>query len=202
MSEALLLLLLGRGLGPRGDILGLLGLLLLLLLGRTLLTVLLLGIPLAGLEDQDADEDERQDGVAGREHAEAVLPAEDDLAVDAALARLLPLLGVPDLGADGAQALDGVGGVDGDDDEVEDHGGAVEEEVGLAGAPHLDDEAAKDGGQDNVEDARDEGRRLVHEAQVRFQLVKEPGGYGLPAPEEGEVVGEHRKEDTEEEARR
>lgn len=63
-------------------------LLLLSLLLRNLLLVVpipLLGIPLPSLQHQDTHQHERQDRVARRQHLEAVLPAEDNLAVEAAL---------------------------------------------------------------------------------------------------------------------
>ena len=107
---------------------------------------------------------------------------------------------MPDAGADGAEALDGVGGVDGDANQVENSRSAVEEVVGLAGAVHLDGEADEDDGEDHVEHAADKRWRLVHKGQVLLQLSKELLGDRLLAPEEREVIGKRREKDAEEEA--
>lgn len=53
-----------------------------------------------------------------------------------------------------------------------------------------------------MQDARDDGRRGVQEAEVRFQFDEVGGGCGHGGPEEGEVVGEGGEEDAEEEGRR
>jgi hypothetical protein len=53
-----------------------------------------------------------------------------------------------------------------------------------------------------VQHAGDERRGLVHEAQVRLEVVEvgRVGADGVRGPEEGEVVGEGGEEDAEEEA--
>jgi hypothetical protein len=189
ISRPLLLLLLGRlGLG--------LSLLLSLL---DLLGLSALRVPLSGLEDEHADEHERKDGVARGQDLEAVLAPEDNLTLEAPLARVLPLLLLPDAVGDGAQAAERVGSVDGEGDEVEDEGGAVEEEVGLAGAPHLDKDADEDGEEHDVQDTADERGRFVDELEVRLVLVQVGRSGGVLGPEEREVVGKHGEEDTEEE---
>lgn len=50
-------------------------LLLLLDSGRLLVSVLLLSVPLTGLENQNADEDKGQDGVASSQNLETVFPS-------------------------------------------------------------------------------------------------------------------------------
>lgn len=161
--------------------------------------VLLLGIPLTGLEHQDTDEDKGEDGVAGREDLEAVLATENHLTSKTALASRLPLGAVPDTITDGAETLDGVGDVDSDGDEVQDDGGSVEEEVGLARAVHLDEETEEGDTNGDVQNAVDDGRRVEHELEMYLQLVKVLGCDVHLAPEEGEVIGKLREENTQEE---
>ena len=170
--------------------------------GDVLGLLLPLGIPLAGLQDQDADQDKRQDGVARAQHLEGVLPPQNHLARQGSVVRDAPELGVrvPGAGRDGAHALDDVGDVDAHADDVQDQGGAVEEHVGLAGAEELDEEAEEADRDDDVEEAPDQGGRLVDEAEVRLELVVVRGRDGVRGPEEGEVVGEGGEEDAEEEA--
>lgn len=117
--------------GRRGS--GNLGLLLLFKLDR-LIVVLALGVPLAGLQDEDADQDEGQDGIAGGQDAQAILAADDDVAEGGDVGHGALALGhglVVDAVGDDAQALDDVGDVDDDADEVEHERGAVEQEVGF-----------------------------------------------------------------------
>ena len=147
-----------------------------------LLAVLALGVPLAGLEDEDADEDEGEDGVAGGHDLEGVLATEDDLAGEGPVDGLGEAFLVPDAGADGAQAFNNIGNVDADADEVENQGGAVEEHVRLGGLEELDEEAEEAGADGDVQDARDQGRRLVHELEVHLELVEEGRGDGLRGP--------------------
>jgi hypothetical protein len=53
-----------------------------------------------------------------------------------------------------------------------------------------------------VEDARDQGRGVVEEAQVRFEVVVVgSGGWGR-GPQDGVVIGEEGEDDAEEEADR
>ncbi len=176
------------------------------LFALVLLVVLVLGVPLAGLEDEDADEDEGEDGVAGGHDLEAVLAAEDHGAVGSGGGGggrgqvAGEVGGVPDAGADEAQALDDVGDVDADADDVEHERRAVEQHVALGGLEQLDEEAAEAGADHDAQHARDEGRRLVHELEVRLQLVEVRGRDGVRGPEEREVIGELGEEDAEEEA--
>lgn len=187
---------------------------LLFLLGRlalgfdllfSLLGLLIIGtlrIPLPSLKNKHADEHESEDCVAGSQDLEAILPAEHNLTLIPPLTRMLPLVLLPHAICDGAQASNRVGGVDGEGDKVEDEAGAVEEEVGLAGAPHLDEDADKDDEEHDVQHAADERWRIMHELEVRLVLVEVGRRSGRLVPEQREVVGEHGKEDAEEEERR
>lgn len=114
----------------------------------------------------------------------------------------LPLISAPDIGADGSEALDNVGDVDTDADEVQDQRGAIEEEVGLGGAEELDEEATEADSDDDVEETVDQRRGLVHELEMGFEVIEEVFRNGVAGPEEGEVVGERREEDAQEEASR
>lgn len=175
-------------------------LLLLLLVGHFLVPVTLLGIPLPSLENQYANQHESKNSVARRQHLEAVLAAEDDLAGVYALALDSHSLIIPETAADGTQTLDNVGNVHGDPDEIENQRRAVEEEVGLARAEELDEEAKEADRDNDVEQAPDQRRRLVYKAQVRLQLVIVARLDELLGPQEGEVVRERGEEDAEEEA--
>lgn len=96
----------------------------------------------------------------------------------------------PDIGANGAETLDDVGNIDAKADDVEDEGGAIEQEVGLAGAEELDEEADEANGDDDVEYAADEGRRLVEKLEMGLEVVQEVIGDGSLRPEEREIVWE------------
>jgi hypothetical protein len=178
-----------------------------------LLLVGALRVPLPGLQHQHADQHEGQDGVAGREHLEIVLAAEDagagvavvgaevDLVVAVEVADDLvePLAVLAD--GDDAQALDDVGDVDDDAGHVEDERAAVEQHVGLGRLVQLHDQAEQAEEDHDVQDARDEGRRGVQEAQVRLQRYPVRVGRGEGGPEDGVIVGEEGEEDPEEEGR-
>jgi hypothetical protein len=148
-------------------------LLLLLLLLQSLLLIMLLvhlfdfvglllvGVPLASLQDQYTDEQKSQDGVAGGQDLERILSAE-------VLARIIGLAlgesGVTvDTRSDDAHALDNVCNVYSDTAHVEHKTGAVEQEVGFRGSVELGDEAQETGPDDDVEDARNERWGCVDE---------------------------------------
>lgn len=114
----------------------------------------------------------------------------------------LPLIRAPDIGADGSEALDDVGDVDTDADEIQDQRGAIEEEVGLGRTEELDEEATEADSDDDVEETVDQRRGLVHELEMGFEVIEEVFRNGVAGPEEGEVVGERREEDAQEEASR
>lgn len=202
--QLLLLLLIRLGGGCRAGRLGRVLLLVAVdLVG--LLPILALGVPLAGLQHEDADQDEGEDGVARGQDLQAVLAAEDDLAAARGVAlgqEALELVRVPVVGADHAQALDDVGDVDADADEVHEQGGAVEEHVGLGGAEELREEAEEPQPHHDVEHAADQRRRPVQELEVRLQLVQVRGLDGVARPQQRVVVREHGEEDAEEEERR
>lgn len=196
-SRVPLLLLLVGGLAGRG----------LLLLSSlpgvgsgSIVRLLLLGVPLASLENENSNQNESENGVASREDLQAVLAAEDELAVLALVRLAIEAIVGPDLAADASQSLDNVGNVDTEADEVENERGAVKEEVGLARSEELDEEAEEADRDDDVEDAADEGRRLVDKLQMRLEMIKEVVGDGGLGPEEREVVGEGSEKDAEEEA--
>lgn len=157
--------------------------LLLLLVGRlVLVTVALLGVPLASLQNQDTNEDKGKNGVASRHDAQAVFLSENELAVRLASARRGILGLVPDAIAKGAQAAHDVGHVGCGTNDVEDQRGTVKEEVGFGGTEKLDDEAGERDKDHDVEHAADERRGGVHEPEVRFKLGHEFGGERLLAP--------------------
>lgn len=160
----------------------------------------LLGVPLASLQDKDTNQDEGKNGVAGSHNAQAVLPSQDVLALNLCSARLPELLGVPQVGADGAEALDNVGRVDSKGNDVEEKRSAVKQKVGLAWAEELDQHAGKSDKDHDVEHAADEGRRRVQEAQVCLEGLEKGFVRGHFAPKQRKVVGEAGKEHTEEEA--
>lgn len=142
----LLFLLLG-GLG----LLLLLLLLLLCLLDQVILIQLLaLRIPLARLQDQDTNQDKDKDSVAGGHDLEAVLATQDDLPGEGPIEFLQVLAGAPDIAGHGTQALDDIGNIDTEPDDVEDERGAVEEHVGLGGPKQLDEKAQEADGHDDV----------------------------------------------------
>lgn len=189
-----LLLLLGS-LASRGSIL-----LLLLSLFCSVIPLALLSIPLTGLQDQDTNQDQGKNGVASSQHAQRVLAAEQELAV--VLCRMCEavLVLLPQTGANGAQASDNVGDIDGNTNDVEDERGAVKEEVGLAGAEELDEETEEANADHNVEQAANQRRCGVHKLEMCLELVVELGSHGILAPEQRVVVGERGEEDAEEEA--
>lgn len=167
-SRAPLLLLLsgglaGRALLLRSSLLGVSG-----GSGGSIIHLLLLGIPLTSLENENSDQDESENGVASRENLQAVLATKDELAILALVRLAVEAIVGPDLGTDASQSLDNVGNVDTEADEVENERGAVKEEVGLAGSEELDEEAEEADRDDDVEDAADKRRRLVDKLQMRL----------------------------------
>lgn len=158
-----------------------------------------LRIPLARLQHQHTDEDEGQNRVTRGQHPQTVLAADDLLALDEGADRLAGLDVGPVAGGDEAQALDDVGEVDDDADDVEDERGAVKEQVRLAGLEELGEEAEEADRDGDVQDARDDGRRGVQELEVRLQLQEVGGLDGRGRPEQGVVVGEGGEEHAEEE---
>ncbi len=169
-----------------------------------LLRLLPIRIPLPGLQHQHTHQDQRQNRITRRQHPQTILPP-NDLPFPLGHPtphRLLPLdqlLQAVRAGLHDAQALDDVGDVDDDAADVQDQAGAVEQHVGLRGPVELKDKAEQADGDDDVQDARDQGRRGVQEAEVRFQLAEVGFWRGEGGPEDGVVVGEEREEDAEEE---
>ena len=195
--EKHLLLLLVRGLG-RGALLllsGFLG-----LHNGVVVGLLLLSIPLTSLENENADKDKSKNGVASGKNLQAVLATKNHLAALTLVGLAVEAIVGPNIGADASESLDNVGNVDTETDEVEDQRSAVKEEVGLARAEELDEEADEADGDDNVENAADKCGGLVHELQMRLEMVEKVVGNGGLGPEKREVVGERREEDTQEEA--
>lgn len=144
----------------------LMGLLLVVLLVHlhNLIGLLLVGIPLASLQDQDTDEQKSQDGIAGSENLERILSSK--IVAGIINLALCESRVAVDARGDNAHALDNVGNVNGDTAHVQYKTGAVEEEVGLRRLVQLGDEAQETGSDDNVEDARDERRGCVDELEV------------------------------------
>lgn len=195
--EKHLLLLLVRGLG-RGALLllsGFLG-----LHSGVVVGLLLLSIPLTSLENENADKDKSKNGVASGKNLQAVLATKNHLAALTLVGLAVEAIVGPNIGADASESLDNIGNVDTETDEVEDQRSAVKEEVGLARAEELDEEADEADGDDNVENAADKCGGLVHELQMRLEMVEKVVGNGGLGPEKREVVGERREEDTQEEA--
>lgn len=164
-----------------------------------LLFIFLLGIPLAGLQDQDADQDQGQDGIARGEHLQAVLAAEDLIGF---VGSVSGQVGAVLAATHEAETLDDVGDVDGHAAHVEDQTGAVEQHVRLRRLVQLGDHAGEPQEDDDVQDARDQGRRRVQEPQVRFQVVEMRRRRRLARPEKRIVIGEEREDDAEEETGR
>lgn len=171
-----------------------------------LLGVLALGVPLTRLQDEDAEQDEGKDGLASGHDLQAVLASEHQASVGGlgVLGRggqvAGEVRGVPDAGAHEAQALDDVGDVDADADDVEHERRAVEQHVALGRLKQLGEEAQKAGDDHDAQHARDQGRRLVYELQVRLELVEIGRRDGIGGPEEREVIREFGEEDAEEKA--
>lgn len=113
---------------------------------------------------------------------------------------MLHALTFPVTTRDHAQALDDVGDIDADANDVEHERCTVEEDVCFRGLEELDKEAQEADGGDDVQQAGDERRRLVKKAQVGFQLVVVGIGYRIGSPEEREVVGKGGEENAEKEA--
>lgn len=198
-AEKHLLLLLVGSLG-RGTLLlfsSLLG-----LHSTNIVGLLLLSVPLASLENENADKNQSENSVAGGKNLQAVLATKNKLAALTLMGLAVEAIVGPDLGADASESLDNVGNVDTEADKVEDERCAVKEEVGLTRAEELDEEADKTDGDDDVENAADECGGLVHELQMRLEMVEEVVGHGGLGPEEREVIRERREKDTQEEAHR
>ncbi|KAI6761082.1 hypothetical protein HG531_001635 [Fusarium graminearum] len=162
--------------------------------------LLLLSVPLASLENKNADKNKSENSVAGGKNLQAVLATKNKLAALTLVGLAVEAIVGPDLGADASKSLDNVGNVDTEADKVEDERCAVKEEVGLARAEELDEETDETDGDDNVENAADECGRLMHKLQMCLEMVEEVVGHGGLGPEERKVVRERREQDTQEEA--
>jgi hypothetical protein len=198
-TEKHLLLLLVGSLG-RGTLL-----LLSSLLGlhsSNVIGLLLLSVPLASLENENADKNESENSVASGKNLQAVLATKNKLAALTLVGLAIEAIISPNLGANASESLDNVGNVDTETNKVEDERCAVKEEVGLARAEELNEEADKTDGDDNMENAADECGGLVHKLQMRLEMVEEVVGHRGLGPEEREVVRKRREKDTQEEAHR
>lgn len=161
-------------------------LLLLLLEPLGLIGILPLGIPLAGLQNEDTDQNQRQYRVTGSKHSHAVLPTNDSLRY-----ALWRQIGTQ---SDDPEALDDVCKVDNHAHGVERQGSAIKQEVGLGWLEQLGEEAEEADGNGDVQDSRDDGRRGVHEPEVSLQEIVVLGGCHVRRPEERIIEGEGRKE--------
>lgn len=170
-----------------------------------LIGLLLVGVPLASLEDEDTNEQKSQDGVASSQNLERIFSSE-------VVARIIDLTRCKsrvaiDTGSDNAHALDNVGNVDSDTTHVEHKTGTIEKEVGFRRSVKLGDEAQETSANDDVEDARDQRWGRVNELEMILQhLVEgltrvnarnERWGRG---PKDIVVVRERCEEDSQEEA--
>ena len=160
-----------------------------------LLILLAFGVPLTGLQAQDADQDQGQDGITGGDDSQRVLSGDDRFALDDIVRHRIGA------GADHAQTLDDVGDVDGDGAHVEKQAGAVEQRVGLGRPVQLDEEAQQAHGDDDVEDARHDRRGPVQLPQVRLHVVVPLRAGRSRCPEDRVVVGELGEENAQEEGR-
>lgn len=132
-----------------------------------LVGLLLVGVPLASLEDQNTNEQESQDGVAGSQNLERIFSAEIvagiiGLALDKGRVAV-------DTRSDDAHALDNVGNVYSDTAHVKHKTGTVEQKVGFGRSVKLGDEAQETSSDDNMEDARNEGWGCVDELEMVLQ---------------------------------
>lgn len=166
----------------------------------SVISLLLLGVPLAGLENENSDKNKSENGVAGGKNLQAVLTSQNKLAGLTLMGLAIEAVVGPDLGTNASKSLDNVGDVDTETNEVEDERCAVKEEVGLAGTEELDEEANKADGDDHVKKTANERRRLVHKLQMRFEVVKEVVRHGSLGPKKGEIVRERCEENAQEEA--
>lgn len=177
--KSILLLLLGGGLA-RGTLLLLRG-----LLGIDsggVISLLLLSIPLADLQNEDSNKDKGKNGIAGRKNLQAVLTTKNKLAALALMSLAIEAVVGPDLGTNTSESLDNVGDVDTETNQVENEGRAVKQEVGLAGAEELNEETDEADRDDNVEDTANERRRLVYKLQMCFEMIKEVIGHRSLGP--------------------
>lgn len=131
------------------------------LLGRTLrallvelfklLLVLLFRIPLTSLKNQDTNQDEGKDGVAGSQYFETVLTAEYLLGVFLVSSQFSTI----DATAHEAETLDNVRDVDSDTADVQDQAGSIKEHVGLGGLVQFGEHSSKSNEDDDVQNAWD-----------------------------------------------
>lgn len=152
------------------------------------------------MKNENSYKNKSKNGVAGRKNLQAVLTTENKLAAVTLVGLAVKTIVGPDFGADASESLDNVGNVDAKPDKVEDERCAVKEEVGLARTEELDEEANETDGDDNVENAADERGGLVHELQMRLEMVVKVVGHRGLCPEEREVIRKGREKDTQEEA--
>jgi hypothetical protein len=177
--RSILLLLLGGGLA-RGTLLlfrGLLG-----LHSGSVISLLLLSIPLANLQNKNANKDKGENGIAGRKNLQAVLTTKNKLAALTLVSLAIEAVVGPDLGTNTSESLDNVGDVDTEANQVENEGRAVKQEVGLAGAKELNEETDEADRDDNVENTANERWRLVYKLQMCFEVVKEVIGHRSLSP--------------------
>ena len=172
-----------------------------------LVSLLLVGVPLASLQDQNTNKQKSQDGIAGSQDLERIFSSK-------VFARIIDLTCSKsrvaiDTRSDDAHALDDVGNVDSDTTHVKYKTSAVEEEVGFRRSVELGDEAQETGTNDNVEDTRDQRWGRVDELEVVLEhLVVGPTrvhtGYDRrrSGPKDVVVVRERCEEDSQEEASR